>query len=323
VDHPLVPLAVAALAAAVLTLILAEALRRRRVLDRPNQRSSHSAPTPRGGGLAIVAVLALGWATVTELRAPAVLLLLLAAVGFVDDLRDLPVRLRLMVQALAVGAGLALLPEVSLLGGVLPFWLERGLIGLGWLWFVNLFNFMDGIDGIAGQEAAAIGLGIALLGGALAEPGLWLAGAALGFLALNWPPARVFMGDAGSIPLGFGLGYLLLLLAAEGQWAAAIILPLYFCADATLTLLRRLARGDKVWQAHRQHFYQRAVQARGGRHRPVLIEVVALNLVLVALAYWSTQAPWPALVLAGLATAFLLWRFARLQPRLNASASNS
>ena len=140
-------------------------------------------------------------------------------------------------------------------------------IGLGWVWFINLFNFMDGIDGISGVECLGIGLGVAVIAALDGVPsghgslGICLAAAAAGFLIWNWHPAKVFMGDVGSVPLGFLIGWLLLDMAAAGAWAPAVILPAYYLADATITLLRRLLRGAAPWQAHRDHFYQQATQA--------------------------------------------------------------
>jgi len=304
-------------------------LRRRAILDHPNARSSHDRPTPRGGGLGLLIGLAGGWAGVLALlpgadprTTEAVLAggLLLAAVSFVDDVRGLPVAARLAVQIIAVAAGLAALPADALVfQGGLPPAADRLLTGLAWLWFVNLFNFMDGIDGLSGVEAASVGFGgalIAWLGGTIVTIGLGatLAAAALGFLVWNWHPARVFLGDVGSVPLGFALGWLLLQLALEGAWAAALILPAYYWADASLTLVLRLGRGEAVWRPHRSHFYQRAVR-QGLSHADVARQVMAANLVLVALAWLSVQvSPWLALVLAGLPVGRLLWRFGRPAP---------
>jgi UDP-N-acetylmuramyl pentapeptide phosphotransferase/UDP-N-acetylglucosamine-1-phosphate transferase len=147
---------------------------------------------------------------------------------------------------------------------------------------------MDGIDGIAGTESVVLGIGLALvfaLGGALLPAGLSLlvAAAALGFLVWNWQPARIFLGDVGSVPLGFLLGWLLLLAAAGGQWAAALILPGVYWADATLTLLRRGLRGERLWRPHREHFYQRAVQ-RGLGHGQVARRVGLAGACLIGLA---------------------------------------
>ena len=132
--------------------------------------------------------------------------------------------------------------------GWLPAALDMAAAALLWVWFVNLYNFMDGIDGIAGSETAAIGIGLALFAiagigndPALAAPAAVIAAAAIGFLVWNWAPARIFLGDVGSVPLGYLLGFLLLAAASRGHWKLALILPLYFLADATITLLRRLA----------------------------------------------------------------------------------
>lgn len=303
-------------------------LRRRQVLDRPNERSSHVEPTPRGGGIGVLAALVPALAVVlvaSDAGPPWWLLLLgtvlLAAIGFRDDLRGLPAGLRFAAQALAVGSVLALLPGELRLVSWLPIPLERLLLGLAWLWFVNLFNFMDGIDGISGVEAVAIGLGTALVALAagiagLAAPGLVVAAAAAGFLVWNWHPARLFLGDVGSVPLGYVLGFLLLMLALHGQWPAALLLALYHWADATLTLLRRLMRGEKVWRAHRQHFYQRAV--RGGMsHARVARIVAALDAGLVLLAVKCVWVPllMPVNLLIGASlTALVLWRFGRGSP---------
>jgi UDP-N-acetylmuramyl pentapeptide phosphotransferase/UDP-N-acetylglucosamine-1-phosphate transferase len=180
-----------------------------------------------------------------------------------------------------------------------------------WLWFINLFNFMDGIDGLAGGEAAAIGMGLLLFAGlGVGEnPGLAALAAAIvaaagGFLVWNWAPARIFLGDVGSVPLGYLLGFLLLDQAARGHWKLALILPLYFLGDATITLLCRLARRERVWEGHRSHFYQRAVQ-RGFGHASVVERVIAANIVLVGCG-WAAENGWPIPALAIAAAAVLI-----------------
>jgi UDP-N-acetylmuramyl pentapeptide phosphotransferase/UDP-N-acetylglucosamine-1-phosphate transferase len=167
------------------------------------------------------------------------------------------------------------------------------------VWFINLYNFMDGIDGIAGVETLAIGFGLfallATAGGDTGRPGIALALAALvtasaaaGFLVLNWHPARVFMGDVGAIALGYLLGWFLLTLAAWGYWTAALILPGYYLADATITIVRRALAGETVWQAHAKHFYQRATQ-RGLGHARVARFVAAGNVFLALIALLSAH----------------------------------
>jgi UDP-N-acetylmuramyl pentapeptide phosphotransferase/UDP-N-acetylglucosamine-1-phosphate transferase len=307
--------AVAAFVASCLgTRVLVAVLRRRAVLDRPNERSSHVAPTPRGGGIAVISVGVAAWlalaaagitppgAVVAALAAAA-----LALVSWFDDLRGLSPGVRLLAQFAAVATGIWALPHGAIFQGWLPPGLDAVAGALVWVWFVNLFNFMDGIDGIDGGEAGAIGIGIVLVAGVgggidlgLAAPAVAVAAAAVGFLIWNWAPARIFLGDVGSVPLGYLLGFLLFELAMRGQWAAALILPLYFLADASLTLLRRLARGERVWQAHREHFYQRAVQ-RGLSHDAVVLRVIAGDIVLIACA-WAAAKGWG---FAGLAVAAL------------------
>jgi UDP-N-acetylmuramyl pentapeptide phosphotransferase/UDP-N-acetylglucosamine-1-phosphate transferase len=170
---------------------------------------------------------------------------------------------------------------------------------------------MDGIDGISGVETATIGAGIAAVSGmagleGLIPPAAALAGAGLGFLAWNWHPAKVFLGDVGSVPLGFLLGGMLLHLAMDGQLAAALLLPLYYVADATITISRRALKGEKVWQAHRQHFYQRAVQG-GRRHDQVALLVLAGGVALIATALLAAAGnPAGGLVMGAAAVALLL-----------------
>jgi UDP-N-acetylmuramyl pentapeptide phosphotransferase/UDP-N-acetylglucosamine-1-phosphate transferase len=155
-----------------------------------------------------------------------------------------------------------------------------------------------------------------LLGSAVPQASV-LAAAAIGFLAWNWHPARIFLGDSGSVPLGYLLGWLLLRLAGEGLWAPALILPAYYWADATLTLLKRAARGEKIWQAHRQHFYQQAVQG-GASHAQVAMMIVTANLCLIIAALWSRDHPGQALAAAFFVTAALLLRLYRLGRRQRA-----
>jgi UDP-N-acetylmuramyl pentapeptide phosphotransferase/UDP-N-acetylglucosamine-1-phosphate transferase len=234
----------------------------------------------------------------------------LAVISWADDLNGLSPLTRLAAQTAAVTAALVFGPEQSpLFQGLLPMPVDTFVAGLLWVWFINLFNFMDGIDGITGIEAASIGIGIVLISGEV--PGLYaiaIVGVTVGFLKWNWHPAKVFMGDVGSVPLGFLLGWLLLGMAADGYWVAALILPAYYLMDATTTLVRRALAGEKVWQAHREHFYQKAVQ-RGLSHATVSRAVLSLNSVLVVAAIMSTKG-WagPALILTVVLVAlFLRW----------------
>ncbi len=293
------------------TRALIPVLRRSDMLDRPNDRSSHLIPTPRGGGIAVIGtvllawlgVSAAGWVTLAVVPV-SVAAGLLAAVCWIDDLYDLSPLVRLSAQAATVAVGLLALPETE---NTASGWLGATeyftALGLLWVWWVNVYNFMDGIDGIAGSEAAAIGGGLLLVSalGSGVDPTVALlaaaiVGAALGFLVWNWSPARIFLGDVGSAPLGYLTGYLLIGLAAAGRWKIALILPLYFLADATITLGLRLLRGERVWQAHRQHYYQQAVR-HGLDHAAVVWRVIVADLLLIGCG-WMAENGGGALALA-------------------------
>ncbi|MCZ6605486.1 MAG: glycosyl transferase, partial [Alphaproteobacteria bacterium] len=212
------------------------------------------------------------------------------------------------------GAAVWALPG-PIFGGLLPQLADAAVAVLLLVWFINLFNFMDGIDAISGVETLVIGAGVGAVAlispnlAGIAIPGLLLAAAALGFLVWNWPRARIFLGDVGSAPLGLLLGWLLLALASQGLWLSAIILPLYYLADSGLTLMRRLMRGENITVAHRSHFYQRAVQ-RGRGHATVSFAVMAIGIVLVAHAAVAARLDaaiaWPALISAGAFVGLLL-----------------
>lgn len=285
----------------LLTKGLAGALARARVLDIPNDRSSHTRPTPRGGGLAVIAVVVAGLGVLLlfdmipleRALVLAGLTLFLTLVSWLDDVRSLGPLVRLGAHIIAVLLALWFnLVSGPFLAGFVPQGVELILIALGWVWFINLFNFMDGIDGIAAGETLAITLGGSGLlwingsGGDLVIVCLLIATAVLGFLPHNWQPAKIFLGDVGSVPLGFLCAWVLLALAEQGLQIEALILSLVFLSDATLTLLKRLLHGEKVWQAHRQHYYQRAIQ-RGASHARTTGAAMTANIALIALAFAS------------------------------------
>lgn len=308
-------------------------LKRAQVMDVPNARSNHAVPTPRGGGLGIVLALAVFLPVVAVPWQWVLAMLVLAVVSFLDDLRGLPARIRFLAQVLMV-LGVLLTAYPHDVFPWLPQWLELPLLALAWLWFINLFNFMDGSDGLAASEGLSITAGIILLSLFVSLPftaelgSLVVMGAVLGFLLWNWPPARIFMGDVGSVPLGFVLGLLLLLVAGAGYWVAALILPAVFVADASFTLLHRMKKRERLAEAHSSHCYQRAV--RGGMsHRQVVREVMEVNLLLMALAVLSAVSG-PAgqgiALLAAYGAVFgLLWRFTRYKtpPTSQASATKA
>ncbi len=307
-------------AATAATALVLRWLRAKQILDMPNTRSSHAVPTPRGGGLAVTPLILVGLAACFASRgggrADWAMLVggaLLAAVSWIDDRRPLPPGPRFAAQIIAVAGVLALMPESRLTGGLLPPITEKIALGLAWVWFVNLFNFMDGMDGITGVETIGIALGLLLAvpGTVAAGPLAVIAGTALGFLVWNWHPAKIFMGDVGSIPLGFVLGHLLLKTVSIHPlgWAVALILPALYWSDATITLLRRGLAGKPVWRAHREHFYQRATQG-GWSHARVSLLLLAGNLGLIGMArVAATGHPVLGLTGAAVATALILALF--------------
>lgn len=309
--------ATVALVSCYLTGLTLRLLKQRAILDHPNERSSHSIPVPRGGGIPVVALTLVLWALpIGGTDVPSIGYVLagavsLAAISLIDDVKTLSPPSRLAVQFAAVGLGTLALPEGALLlQGLAPRWIDLAVTCLTWIWFINLFNFMDGIDGITSAETSGICAGLLILSTVTGSDAsefwlplsLWMA--LLGFAWWNRPPARIFLGDVGSITLGFLLGWLLIRAAAAGYWASALILPLYYFADATITLVKRALRGEKIWHAHRQHYYQRAVRS-GRSHGVVSGAILAANLVFVVLAIVALKQPVPALVLAGI-TLFLL-----------------
>lgn len=262
------------------------------VLDHPNQRSLHAAPTPRLGGIGVVAGVAAAWAYAAPPLDPRLLiaLALLVGISLLDDLRSVGVPWRLTLHFTG-----ALLAMAALLYAAHGIWLTLAAT-LAAMWLINLYNFMDGSDGLAGGMAL-IGFGTygaaSLLGGdfSFAAINLSVAAAACAFLYFNFPPARVFMGDAGSIPLGCLAAVLDVAGWLRGNWplwfGIAVFSP--FIVDASLTLLKRLLRGARVWQAHREHYYQRLVQNGWGHRKTALAEYALMALCSGAAIFGARQ----------------------------------
>jgi UDP-N-acetylmuramyl pentapeptide phosphotransferase/UDP-N-acetylglucosamine-1-phosphate transferase len=282
-------------------IILLQPVLQRYALAKPNARSSHRMPTPQGGGIAVIAatiaaagfgLFSLGASLAAPLVTVFVAVIVIACVGAADDIHPLAVTPRLALQALAVGAVIYALPSDLRVVSVLPWWIERVLLFVAGLWFVNLVNFMDGIDWMTVAEIVPICGALVALGclGAIERDvvsvALALGGAVLGFAYFNRPTARLFLGDVGSLPIGLLIGWLLVLLAGGGHLTAALLLPLYYLADATLTLIRRFSNGERVWQAHRTHYYQRATD-RGYSVTEIVARVFAVNICLAGLALIS------------------------------------
>jgi UDP-N-acetylmuramyl pentapeptide phosphotransferase/UDP-N-acetylglucosamine-1-phosphate transferase len=333
-DAPLFFLAI--IAAAMLSALLVAAIRPmllKHALAKPNARSSHRIPTPQGAGIAViaatlvVAAAIMVFADTSRVNIPVAVFgatLFIAMVGFADDLKSIPVVTRLLLQAVAVGAIVFAAPDDVRIVSACPLWIERGLMLLAGLWFVNLVNFMDGLDWMTVAEVVPVTAALVVLG-SLGEfplsPALVaaaLCGAMIGFAPFNRPVAKIFLGDVGSLPIGLLLGWCLLQLAWHQHLAAALLLPLYYLADASVTLLRRVLRREPFWAAHRSHFYQRATD-NGFSVWRVVSEVFVLNIVLAGLAIASIRTSSLAidavLVLIGAAAVgFSMYRFSR--PRL-------
>jgi len=316
--------ALAAFVIALLCLrVLVSDFGRRLVLDRPNERSLHQHPVPRTGGLAIIAGVAAG----CMVGAPGFgvtlgLAAALAVVSFLDDIFDLRTSIRLALHLVAASA--TLLVELRF-----PGWVLFVVFALAIAWYANLYNFMDGSDGLAGGMAL-IGFGAYAVAAALsgvhplAELSVVLAAASAAFLTRNFHPASIFMGDVGSVPLGFLAGALGVIGWNDGVWPIwfPILVFAPFVCDATLTLIKRLLRRERVWRAHRDHYYQRLVRMGFGHRGTAAIEYTAM-LVCTATALFARAAAVPVQVAAlAAATAALIaiavWvdiRWARFEGR--------
>jgi UDP-N-acetylmuramyl pentapeptide phosphotransferase/UDP-N-acetylglucosamine-1-phosphate transferase len=322
----LLQMVLAAATSAYITWLIRPWLRRV-ALARPNARSSHRIPTPQGGGIAVITaclVVAAGSAFVQEIPIPLTVYLstiLISLVGLADDIKPVPVLPRLLIQAIAVGTTIFTAPETLRLFPALPLVLERAVLLLAGLWFINLVNFMDGLDLMTAAEVVPITAAFIMFGLIVEIPSssvlvaAALCGAMLGFAPFNRPIASVFLGDVGSLPIGLLLGWCLLQLAWHQELLGALLLPLYYLADATITLFWRMSKRDPFWVSHRSHFYQCATN-RGFTPTRVVVEVFMLNLLLAGLAITPVWAGWtggriPAAIAGVIAVALVLYRFSR------------
>ncbi|MBM3544340.1 MAG: glycosyl transferase [Alphaproteobacteria bacterium] len=296
-------LAVSAGFSAFLILLL-KPLLSRYFLAHPNARSAHSVPTPQGAGLAVMAALLIVCAASLSLgigASPPSLVPVLAAAAFLtllgayDDAHAISVPLRLGAQALAALIVVTTLPEgFQLLPGLLPLAVERALLVIGIMWFVNAINFLDGLDWMMVAQVVPMTLGVVILQifdvvpASIGLLALVLLGATFGFAAFNKHPAQIFLGDAGSLPIGLCLAYMLLFVA-EAHLVTGLLLALYTLADSTLTLFRRAAAGEPIFSAHKTHFYQRAVD-HGWRMPQVTTWIFLLGLLLMVLAVTAALA---------------------------------
>ena len=302
------------------TKLLLGFLKDRKIFDTPNERSSHRKPVPKGGGIVVIGVAAIALIIIfnqsNKTYLPFIIAaLILAIISWADDLKELPASLRLTSQFIAVTFVLLMMPpSQAYFHGLIPNWFEIIIIAVVWVWFINIFNFMDGIDGITSIETISIGLGlflIILINDAPPEiglSGLALAASALGFIWWNWSPSKLFLGDVGSIPLGFIIGWLLLQVLATPLWAISIIIPLYYLADATITLIKRCLNKENFWLPHRKHFYQIATK-RGLSHAHISTTILILNMCLIGWAWFSLIFPFISIFCASLNVILVLFYF--------------
>ena len=294
-----------------------------KTIDIPNQRSSHSRPTPKGAGLGIIATLLIVYYTFFPLTDFYFIgsVLVLTILSFINDNKQLSIIIRLIIQMTLAIIVLHLWPPLQhtvFLSNIVPVWLENIIIILLIIWLINLFNFMDGIDGISGTQCLIIGVGVGLAlffshGQYKLEQLIagFMAGSSLAFLFWNWSPAKVFLGDAGSIPLGFINAILILLLCKSGLWYVAIIINNYYIFDASITLLRRIQTKQKPWKAHKEHFYQKAVQ-NGYSHSKVCKIIATHGILLICISCLTTLKPnliiiLFSIVISSLSTIYLLY----------------
>ena len=299
------PPLIAALVTLLMTAILLFSKVGKQIQDVPNERSLHTEPIPRIGGVGLMAGALSAWALMLMSLAWWVVLPLLAlfAVSLLDDMRGLPVRLRLLAHIAA--AAVLVMGSGMVAQSVMP----ALIVLLCVVWMTNLYNFMDGSDGLAGGMTV---FGFTMYGAAALMHGdevqamlnFSIGAAALGFLYYNFYPARVFMGDAGSIPLGFLAAAMGLWGWQQAHWPGWFPLLVFspFIMDASVTLLKRALRGEKVWQAHCDHYYQRLVQIGWG-HRNVALIAYALMFAVGTSAIWgmhqSSELPWPLFLIWG------------------------
>lgn len=289
-------------------------------MDHPNARSLHTTPIPRVGGIGIVAGI---FVASVFLQSPMLwpfLLgtLVLAAISLLDDYKNLPVHWRLLAHVVVAVACVLMFPSIS---GV-----SLLLASLAIVWMTNLYNFMDGADGLAGGMAV-IGFGalaVAAWGSGTNDVAMFcaaIAAAALAFLRFNFPPAKIFMGDAGSIPLGFLAASIGVYGTSQNYWPPLFPVMIFspFILDASVTLLKRALRGEKIWRAHREHYYQRLVRM-GWSHKKMTLAAYALMLFCAMLGLAYLQQPEASILLVALwAGSFLLifialdWRWSRLK----------
>jgi len=286
-------------------------------IDPASIRPDYKKPPLTGGGIAVVMAIII-CLLVADIDYGIILaLFLLAAMSLLGELIDIPLPVRLLVQLLAVLIAMSVV-HIQVFGGFFPLWLDEAITAFLWVWFINLFKLMDGIDGISPMEMVCIGMGICLItvlsGGVFPDPlstyALIVATAGCGFLWWNWHPAKILMGEVGSVPIGFLLGYLLLMTVAAGYPYAAAILPAYYLSDATITMISRVYHRKKLFAPHKDYYYMRAL--RSGRKQDAVVRYIfGINFLLIFQAVYSVIDPALSIFYVGMAytTVFMLLGF--------------
>lgn len=306
-----------------LTRYLIGYLTKRNIIDTPNHRTSHEGMIPRGGGLAmVISIMICGllyysdFTQSTTLLNLFVALLIASAVSFWDDVKTAPIIIRLAGQIVAVYFAMRAIPDYdhTVLFHFLPLTVEKFLVGFGLLSFMNLYNFMDGIDGLTATQSIYISAIVSLFAMHALPDHDFVAficaiviGSCVGFLIHNWHPAKIFLGDIGSVSLGLLCGWMLITAGVNGYLAAVTILPGYYFADGVVTIFRRLARGEKVWEPHSQHFFQQAVK-HGKSHSQVVGYIILCNIGLAVLSGLSIYLPKMAFFLTIIYLFFIIRR---------------
>ena len=296
----------------VLTYVVREYAIKKAIMDIPNERSSHTIPTPRGGGIAIIVTFFLGLFIFKDAVSKELFYALLSAlpivvVSLIDDIHPLSSKIRLFFQALSAILVLYFLGGVNHIDFIwfqLSGWWLNILVFVSIIWLTNLYNFLDGIDGYAGSQALTIGLGMFLI---FSNPiGGVLGVASLGFLVFNWHKASIFMGDVGSATLGFIVAVLAFSDTSNGNIYFWLIGLSLFWYDATLTLFRRYRNGEKIMEAHRKHAYQRLVQSNW-THQEVTIGLVFFNLTFLVVLFFTSH--WELVFIVNMVSLWVLVKY--------------
>ncbi len=287
---------------AIFTPLMIKICHKFAIFDHPNTRSNHKKAMPIGGGIAVIcSFLWPLWLMIPHqpyLINLTLAILVLASISFLDDLKSLSIKTRIPFQIIAI---YLMLSSLLIIPNHAYFIL---ILGIGAFFFINFYNFMDGIDGSASVGAIHICLSVILLSlldhtipRDLLTASTLLLGASAGFIIFNWHPARIFLGDVGSTAIGLIAAWLLINLALHDHLAAAFIIPLYYMSDSGLTLARRLFTGKRIWQAHSEHFFQKAIK-NGYNHNVIVRKIILLNVFLMLLSIWSLTQPIKAIILA-------------------------